>query len=359
MSVTLLILGIMVAAAGIATIGFGSTISEFSLGTTCIIAGTTALTGGLILIGLSAVVTELGRIVEALQARSLPRPAARPVAAAEPAAPPAPAVAAPAVAAPTIAAAVAAAAANGRPPQSPPSIPMAPRPRPEAPAREARPTEPYPVSAQSAVEVSAAAIERLRSSIPRTERPRTAPSVVADDDEVPLSPNGGAHSRAQPRPTSAEPPPPAPRVAADERAGAAAAEPPKGSRLDFLFRSKPAARQAPQSENFDAFWPADGPTGRNAGAEPQPRADEIQRYSDYGRPAQASPVQAPPDQTPPAQDRRAESAPVESAAILKSGVVDGMAYTLYADGSIEAKLPDGTVRFGSIGELRAHIESNS
>ncbi len=46
-------------------------------------------------------------------------------------------------------------------------------------------------------------------------------------------------------------------------------------------------------------------------------------------------------------------------AILKSGVVDGMAYTLYADGSIEAQLPQGTVRFGSISELRAHIENNS
>jgi hypothetical protein len=46
-------------------------------------------------------------------------------------------------------------------------------------------------------------------------------------------------------------------------------------------------------------------------------------------------------------------------AILKSGIVDGMPYTLYADGSIEAKLPQGTVRFGSIAELRAHIESNS
>ena len=46
-------------------------------------------------------------------------------------------------------------------------------------------------------------------------------------------------------------------------------------------------------------------------------------------------------------------------AILKSGVVDGMAYTLYADGSIEAQLPQGTVRFGSIAELRAHIENNA
>jgi len=31
-------------------------------------------------------------------------------------------------------------------------------------------------------------------------------------------------------------------------------------------------------------------------------------------------------------------------AILKSGVIDGMAYTLYTDGSIEAELPQGTMR---------------
>jgi hypothetical protein len=66
------------------------------------------------------------------------------------------------------------------------------------------------------------------------------------------------------------------------------------------------------------------------------------------------------DQAAPVQDRRPELAePQGAAAILKSGVVDGMAYTLYTDGSIEAKLPDGTVRFGSIAELRAHIERNS
>ena len=147
--------------------------------------------------------------------------------------------------------------------------------------------------------------------------------------------------------------PPEPRVSAAERAGAAPAEVPKGSRLDFLFRAKPAARPAPQSENFDAFWPADGRSGRNT-VEPQPRADEIQRYSDYAPAQPSAAVQAPP-----VQERRAEPVPAESAAILKSGIVDGMAYTLYADGSIEAKLPHGTVRFGSIGELRAHIESNS
>jgi hypothetical protein len=78
---------------------------------------------------------------------------------------------------------------------------------------------------------------------------------------------------------------------------------------------------------------------------------------------ESQPALAQPDlATPEPEDRQAEPAPVEeprTAAILKSGVVDGMAYTLYADGSIEAKLPHGTVRFGSIAELREHIESNS
>ena len=36
---------------------------------------------------------------------------------------------------------------------------------------------------------------------------------------------------------------------------------------------------------------------------------------------------------------------------------DGMAYTLYTDGSIEAELPQGTMRFSSIEDLRAHLEN--
>jgi hypothetical protein len=39
-------------------------------------------------------------------------------------------------------------------------------------------------------------------------------------------------------------------------------------------------------------------------------------------------------------------------------VIDGMAYTLYADGSIEAELPQGTVKFASVDALRAHLENN-
>ena len=83
MSVILSLLGIVLAAVGIAAIGFGIPINEFTLGTTLIVAGVSALTGGLILIGLAAVVAELGRLAEAVRTRIVPRPAARPAEAPE------------------------------------------------------------------------------------------------------------------------------------------------------------------------------------------------------------------------------------------------------------------------------------
>jgi hypothetical protein len=70
---------------------------------------------------------------------------------------------------------------------------------------------------------------------------------------------------------------------------------------------------------------------------------------------------APPRDTYPPASRRAEpeAQNPRAVAILKSGVVDGMGYTLYVDGSIEAELPQGTLRFASINELRSHLEKNS
>jgi hypothetical protein len=51
--------------------------------------------------------------------------------------------------------------------------------------------------------------------------------------------------------------------------------------------------------------------------------------------------------------------PARPVSILKAGVVDGMAYTLYSDGSIEAELAEGTVRFDSITELRDHLDRHA
>jgi hypothetical protein len=327
MSIMLSLLGIVIAAVGIAAIGFGIPINEFTLGTTLIVSGVSALTGGLILIGLAAVVAELGRLGEAVRARIAVRPEARPAEAAEvepaPSAmtvPPAPMV-----------------AVTVRPPQT-----VSPRARAETQVSEARPRGPHPAAELPEGDVAAPAAERLRASIPRAERPTAESSILPHEDEVPLSPNGAAH--LQTRPPHVEAATPEPKVSPEDRG---AVEALKASRLDFLFRSRPT-RPASQRENFDAVWSADGRPAKRPESEPSSASEMGQMQAD-----QAAPV----------QDRRPEPAtlaePQDAAAILKSGVVDGMAYTLYTDGSIEAKLPDGTVRFGSIAELRAHIERNS
>jgi hypothetical protein len=56
---------------------------------------------------------------------------------------------------------------------------------------------------------------------------------------------------------------------------------------------------------------------------------------------------------------REEPPPTVAATVVKSGVVDGMAYSLYSDGSIEAQMPEGMMRFASIDELRAHLDQRT
>ena len=48
-----------------------------------------------------------------------------------------------------------------------------------------------------------------------------------------------------------------------------------------------------------------------------------------------------------------------SVTVLRSGVVNGMAYSLYSDGTIDAQLSEGTMRFASIDRLRAHLDQGS
>ncbi len=88
----------------------------------------------------------------------------------------------------------------------------------------------------------------------------------------------------------------------------------------------------------EAARPARSPAGGEAKAEP--------KIDLSAREPLAAPVKRPPSEQ-------------RAAAILKSGVVDGMGYTLYVDGSIEAELPQGTLRFASINELRSHLEKNA
>jgi hypothetical protein len=85
---------------------------------------------------------------------------------------------------------------------------------------------------------------------------------------------------------------------------------------------------------FDAIWPA-------AASEAKPLAS------------------ASDDETEATDSDRDDAEALEStsSSILKSGVIDGMVYTLYTDGSIEAELPQGTLKFVSIDELRDYLLS--
>jgi hypothetical protein len=339
MSLILFILGILVTAAGIVTIGFGIPINEFNLGNTLIVAGTTAAAAGLILIGLAAAVDQLNQIAKALRPRAGARPVLQPQAAEQAAARPVP-VQAPAQ--PPVHAPVQAPVPGPvRPPiAAPPRPPVFAKVSAEERIGEAVPEEAVP-------EAPFSAIERLRSSLARADRKSGEVEDAEGAEGVSYAP--------------AVPPPAAPTGLGSNRdanrdanrgaipgtnggapaAGAGAVEATKKPALDFLFRSK---SREPQPEAFDAVWPKRGPR----------RSDEA---SDADQSARPAPTEAPIERPAPSEPYAPDE--IRPAAILKSGVVDGMAYTLYADGSIEAQLPQGTVRFGSIAELRSHIENNS
>ena len=79
---------------------------------------------------------------------------------------------------------------------------------------------------------------------------------------------------------------------------------------------------------------------------------------EFDAPEAEAPPSELPEEAPKAQDEKPSEKPY-AVSILKSGVVDGMAYTLYSDGSIQAEMPEGTMRFVSITELRAYLEKSS
>jgi hypothetical protein len=113
--------------------------------------------------------------------------------------------------------------------------------------------------------------------------------------------------------------------------------------------AEPAEPEAPPA-SFDDAWPkadrARPPEPPAARRPPPPRP------ASTFEPAAPQPAAPPPAPEPPP----AEQSPVT---VLKSGIVDGMAYSLYSDGSIEAQMPEGMMRFASIDELRSHLDQRS
>jgi len=108
----------------------------------------------------------------------------------------------------------------------------------------------------------------------------------------------------------------------------------------------------------------DAPVTSSYPATKWPRVDAADRLLPGDESAESMRIETAPPTEPepgPDADRRGALAVALDAqpTVLKSGVIEGMAYTLYSDGSVEAELPQGTMRFGSIAEWRVHMRAPS
>jgi hypothetical protein len=297
----LLILGAVIAAAGVVLVAAGVPIQGHEFDASIITPGAVAVVGGLILIGLGLAVRVLGRIEQSLAARPIPRPAR--------------------------ADDVGVAALANERPSAPARIPLPPRPMIEAAAPSVPP-------AAAAAPAEDAAVERPRERFPTLVRLESA--EVVEEADVSLLPKPPVRADEEVREVQQA-------VAAKQSAGA--------TPLRTVARAERGVRPAIRAErpkNFDAFWPKPQRPGQQA--QPAPASVEPE------------PPVAPPQQIEPEPELNVAESDADvptPVSILKSGVVDGMAYTLYSDGSIEAQLPQGTLRFGSITELRNHIEQSA
>jgi hypothetical protein len=152
--------------------------------------------------------------------------------------------------------------------------------------------------------------------------------------------------------------------APDETGGPAfPVEPETKKRRNLLFMSTRRDRKQPASEIPDADTGAVDEDMLNAGDEHDDPFDASWPTPDRERPDPSLRRPVRPADTndgvsatrpvPPPIRRPSEAPPIT---ILKSGVVDGMAYSLYSDGSIEAQMPEGMVRFSSLEELRNYLD---
>ena len=276
----LVLLGVLIALAGLAVIGLGVSIFVSSIGNTLITTGAVAASGGFVITAMGLVLRQLERLSDRIEA------------------------------------ALSGIEVGGR-----------------SPAVE--PAAPAPVS------VPAPAPRARSGAAPRLTAEDLLDTAAEDAPEEPeFSPPPRPRPVQPPRPGRAEERPASDERGADERAPDPMVE---ARRQRLERRAEPEARTEARAEP-------------RAEPRPEPRADARlgprSRYESNitkGSPA----VRTPPAPPPPAGARRAESP--EEPRILKSGIVGGMAYTLYSDGSIQAELPDGVVRFASLQELRDHV----
>lgn len=351
MPVVLQIFGGLIGIAGLLMTGFGLPLRYQTLDNTLIAGGVGAIVGGLVLIGLGAGLRELRRLARAIERQNQGLAPAQPQA------------------------------------EMPPK-----------PARSSRVTGPIPVTVPMPSRIPqqdetddeplhAPANERRPSIFAVVRGSNSAERFEIDEtDDVPHAPPVAPRASERAPEPELERPRPEPRATSPSAIATRAA-----ARLDMPRVETPRAAPEPQAEPapraerpsrnlFDTVWPTE-----QKRPEPAPPARERAMFAP---PSEAEPSRDPFDlahaavqealvqeDRPPARAEpklnlrpapsveartepklEARPEPKSNATILKSGVIDGMAYTLYTDGSIEAQLPDGVMRFASIDDLRSYLE---
>ena len=295
----LLLAGIGLLLAGLAAIAFGIPVKEFSFGNTLIFTGTVTVCTGMVMLGLWMVVRELRTIARRLAAGN-----------------------------PLQARAGAKPSGGMSTKQVAESDGLAfnlDQPGPER-AREAESAAPPSGPAPAPWLEEATARERVRHDAP----PAPLPEPAARPRRNLLFSSSSRKERERAEERTAEP------SAADLRVGSTIAPPPPR--------------------------PAETAPGPLQDAWPQPERSRIADALPQRRSGRAPSTFTEPGAAPPAVELPPPVAPDEilpPVTVLKSGVVDGMAYSLYSDGSIEAQMPEGMMRFASIDELRAHLDQRS
>lgn len=286
--------GAILSIAGIVLAGAGLSLREGTFDTSLFTPGVVAAVGGLLLIGLGLALRTLQRIELALAARTMPR----------------------VVQAPFPGAADTSDESGER---TAFALPSQMKQAPAAFAANTSDDEPASAVAENAPDTARVS----HRSYPSLTKPAASASGEAiaevDADHFGRRGNGAAATRIPPR-------------------------------LPIGARTTPTTERS-KSPALDSMWPK-GPRPVR-GTEPkhttEQAVDDTSAQNTVQNTAQ-SPMQNLASPPATAYD---EPVPIS---VLRSGIVDGMAYTLYSDGSIEAQLPQGTLRFGSITELRQHLE---
>jgi hypothetical protein len=177
-----------------------------------------------------------------------------------------------------------------------------------------------------------------------------------DIQPMPLPPIADiTHAAAPPRPTAPLRLEPAEEVAAPEPRIEPRIEPgapPQGAPI------RTPAAAAPASSLLGGLFGGRGKKPVAAGRKDAPGDPGVDlaplaQVPERDSTPRASPAPSGNGAAPP------KAEPDSGASVYKSGVIDGMAYTLYTDGSIEAELPQGKIHFASVEALQVYLTSRS